>query len=217
MPRKSRWDYDKVEVAYDRKPNNMTEARVGPRGSRIKLRVPSTVTVGGTIVVQDPEERMTPRAVGVSMELRLEMAGRADLPAMYTYLVREKRLMAVEDDEICQAWQAMGVTATFTLDKAVDTLVRWSDLQRRVLGENTIVIVDKDDEREVQLDDSELTDAERVAIMWYRAVVCEGDPNVLIAEHFGCSRDAAMQRLRTARKAGLVPPARHGQRKVMKP
>lgn len=202
-PTTSRWTYDHLKPSYGKL------RRLVRISERIALNVPSEATVSGVIVVE--RANSTPRAVIV--ELKLQLNGPV-------YSVDQQALVRISPSHLEEDFEHLvdqGVAATFDIDSKLNHGIRWAELRRRAVDEIEIVFTDLDlAKRSTSLDDPDISDSERVAILYHRALLADNDPNVLIATWFGISRDAAKQRLKRVRTVGLVPTARQGQRKATK-
>lgn len=211
MPRgtPSPWTYDRLQVQYD--PRALSHVRLP--GTRVGLRVPTEVRIAGIVVVEDAHS--TPRAVGVDVDLRLDTGDAR-------YYVHEEHLTHVTpgdlEDHLADLAR-QGVEPTFDIDNEIRIGIRWEEIRRRAVEDVEVIVLVRDesgDERETTLQDPDLTDLDVVGLLWLRARLMgpTGEPNTLIASWFGVSQQAAAQRLLRARKAGIVPPTRQGQRKV---
>jgi hypothetical protein len=174
-------------------------------GERVGLLVPDTITASG-ITIATVEK--VPAAVGFRLDLQL-------LRDQSLFVVRELTLTAVPADELKHVSDLLtaGVSETVDIDASVWQAVRLHAVRRAVVEEvHMPVLVGR---RETSLYDEELTGDELTALCWLRARLTFGDVNVLIAEQFGCTRQAAGTRLKRARQAGVVPPVEvQGQRKA---
>lgn len=177
---------------------------------RVGLRVPGEVPLRGPLVV-DIGPGSTPRVVHVELDFRLDAQGKR-------YQVTRQVLDQISPEELDEEYPAIaaqGVVATFDIDPGMNVAIHWGELRSFALGGigDIVVVKDEGKDREADIADPALTDGERVGLLWLQAALTNGDPNVLIAAHFGGTREAAAQRLVRARRAGLVPPTQRAQRR----
>jgi hypothetical protein len=184
---------------------------------RVGLLAPTTIKASGiavakvTVWSEAPDEY---RAVRFATDLELDQIGRR-------YWASTMTLTAVTSDEMAKNTPELvsaGVIDTFDVEpsllKAEPT---WNAVRRAVMDDlwNTgklSVLVGGD--KSTMYDES-LTADEVVALCWLLSRLTFDRDGVLVAQYLGCSTGAAQQRIRRARRAGIIPPAdRPGQRKV---